>query len=61
MMSESPASSSTADTFAGRSAPWSNDAEQGLARRAAERDDDPRPDDVELAMEVRKAGRHLIG
>ncbi len=30
MMSESPASSSTADTFAGRSAPWSNDAEQAV-------------------------------
>ena len=29
-MSESPASSSTADTFAGRSAPWSNDAEQAV-------------------------------
>ena len=30
MMSESPASSSTADPFAGRSAPWSNDAEQAV-------------------------------
>jgi replicative DNA helicase len=30
MMSESPASSSTADVFAGRSAPWSNDAEQAV-------------------------------
>ena len=29
-MSESPASSSTADIFAGRSAPWSNDAEQAV-------------------------------
>ncbi len=29
-MSESPASSSTADTFAGRAAPWSNDAEQAV-------------------------------
>jgi replicative DNA helicase len=30
MTSESPASSSTADTFAGRAAPWSNDAEQAV-------------------------------
>ncbi len=30
MMSESPGSSSIADTFAGRSAPWSNDAEQAV-------------------------------